>query len=127
MVSEKSAYLGGKGEQAAASLLKENGYKILFTNYKTRLGEIDIIAEDRGTICFIEVKARSSDRFGSPSEAVSLLKQRKISEAALLFLKERKLLDKRARFDVVSVYCSRDGQRLELIRDAFELNDEFTF
>jgi len=85
--------LGKSGEEAAVNLLKENGYKILMRNYRTRLGEIDIVASDQDTIAFVEVKTRQQDRFGLPQEAISLAKQRKISKVATLFLKENNLLD----------------------------------
>ena len=126
-MSKQGLYLGKKGEETAVGLLKDNGYKILLRNYKTKLGEIDIIASDKGTICFIEVKTRQSDRFGLPAEAISASKQRQISKAALAFLKERKLLDKKARFDVVSILYSKDIPRLDLIQNAFELDRSFTY
>lgn len=126
-MSKQGLYLGKKGEETAVGLLKDNGYKILLRNYKTKLGEIDIIASDKGTICFIEVKTRQSDRFGLPSEAISSSKQRQISKAALAFLKERNLLDKKARFDVVSILYSKNMPRLDLIKNAFELNNDFVY
>jgi len=126
-VSKQNLYLGKKGEETAVGLLKNNGYKILLKNYKTKLGEIDIIASDKGTICFIEVKTRQSDRFGSPVEAISASKQRQISKAALVFLKEKNLLDKKARFDVVSILYSQDTPRLGLIKNAFELSNDFVY
>jgi putative endonuclease len=119
--------LGRSGEEAAVILLKENGYKILARNYKTRLGEIDIIARDKDTLCFVEVKTRLSDRFGLPCEAVSRFKQRQISKAALIFLKEKKLLDEKARFDVVSVLYSQEGQKSDIIKNAFELDSSLTY
>lgn len=120
-------WLGKSGEDEAVTFLKENGYKILARNYKSKLGEVDIIAKDRDSICFIEVKARRSDRFGLPQEAVQLSKQRQISKAALNFLKTGNLLDKKARFDVVSVLYSNGEPKLELIKGAFELGAEFTY
>lgn len=126
-VPKQNLYLGKKGEEEAARLLKDNGYRILLNNYKTKLGEIDIIACDKDTICFIEVKARYSDRFGLPSEAILSHKQRQISKAALAFLKENNLLDKKARFDVVSVLYSKEGPKLDLIKNAFELDAKFTY
>jgi putative endonuclease len=119
--------LGRSGEEAAVVLLKENGYKILARNYKTRLGEIDIVARDKDTLCFVEVKTRLSERFGLPSEAVSRFKQRQISKAALIFLKEKKLLDKKARFDVVSVLYSEKGPKLDIIKNAFELDSGLSY
>ncbi|MDP2937962.1 MAG: YraN family protein [Candidatus Omnitrophota bacterium] len=126
-MSKQDLYLGKKGEEIAVGLLKENGYKILIRNYKTKLGEIDIIASDKDTICFIEVKTRQSDRFGLPSEAISGSKQRQISKVALMFLKEKGLLDKKARFDVVSILYSKDKPQVDLIKNAFELDNDFVY
>lgn len=125
-MSKQNLYLGKSGEEIAVGLLKENGYKIIVRNYKSRLGEIDIIAKDKDTFCFIEVKTRHSDKFGMPFEAISGFKQRQISKVALAFLKENKLLDKKARFDVVSIICSEDKPKLDLIKNAFELDERFT-
>lgn len=108
-------------------MLAENGYKILARNYRTGLGEIDIIAKDKDTICFVEVKARKACRFGLPQEAISGVKQRQIAKAALVFLKEKDLLHKNARFDVVSVMYAQGGAKLDLIKNAFELNEHFTY
>ncbi len=118
---------GKSGEELAVALLKENGYKIIARNYKTKLGEIDIVAQDKDTLCFVEVKTRHSDRYGFPQEAVSGPKQRQISKVALAYLKENSLLDKRARFDVVSIIYSQDNPKLDLIKNAFELAQEFTY
>jgi len=126
-VSRENLYLGRSGEDVAADLLKGKGYKILVRNYKTKLGEIDIIARDKDTLAFIEVKTRHSDRFGLPQEAVSVSKQKQISKAALMFLKENNLLEKKARFDVISVVYSKDKPQLDLIKNAFELDNSFTY
>ena len=106
---------GKEGEKLEADFLKNQGYKILRLNYKTKLGEIDIIAWDQDTICFIEVKTRQSDKFGLPQEAVSWRKQAQISKTAIIYLKENKLLDKKARFDVVSALNSDKGLEFNLI------------
>jgi len=124
-MSKKNVYLGRQGEDLAVSLLKKKGYRILFRNYKTKLGEIDIIALDKDTHCFIEVKARNSLRFGEPLEAVSNFKQRQISKAALMFLKNNNLLNKKARFDVVSVVYKENGPECDLIKNAFELEGDY--
>lgn len=125
-MSKQSLYLGKRGEEAAINFLKENGYKILTRNYKTKLGEVDVIAFDKKTLCFIEVKARSSCRFGFPQEAVSGFKQKQIAKAALLFLKENKLLNALVRFDVLSVIYGQDSIKLNLIKNAFELDQRFS-
>jgi len=126
-VSKQNLYLGKLGEEAAVGLLKDNGYRVLLRNYRTKLGEIDIIAKDKDTICFIEVKTRQTERFGLPYEAISRFKQRQISKAALAFLKEKKLLDKKARFDIVSIIYSEEKPKLDLIRGAFELDNYFLY
>jgi len=127
-VSKESLYLGAQGEGAAVKFLQDNNYKILARNYKTKLGEIDIIARDKGVLVFVEVKTRNSDRFGAPAEALISRKRRQISKVALGFLKENNLLDSKARFDVVSVLCLADGSsKTDLIKNAFELESNFTY
>jgi putative endonuclease len=124
-LSKENLYLGKSGEEAAARLLKKNGYRILARNYKVKLGEIDIIAKDKDTVCFVEVKLRKSDKFGLPAEAVTVFKQRQIARVALAFLKEKNLLGKRARFDVISVIYSENSVKFDLIKDAFELEERY--
>lgn len=124
-MSKENLFLGKSGEDLAATLLKENGYKILARNFKTKIGEIDIIASDKDTISFVEVKTRHSDRFGLPQESISSSKQRQISKAALAYLKDNKLLNKKARFDVVSIILSQDQPKINLIKNAFELGADY--
>lgn len=114
--------IGRCGEDAALRFLKQKGYEILEKNFRTKLGEIDVIAKDGNTVCFIEVKTRTTPRFGSPLEAVSKMKQHKISRIALLYLTKKKWMDKQARFDVVAVYdLTQGGKQVELVKNAFEL------
>jgi putative endonuclease len=120
------ADFGKRNEQLAAEFLKKSGYSIIEKNYRCKTGEIDIIAKDRGTLCFVEVKARSSQAFGLPQEAVGQRKQKQVSLAALDFLSKRGLLDKSARFDVVSVLWQEGDPVFNLIKDAFELGGGFT-
>jgi putative endonuclease len=124
-LSKENLYLGKTGEEIAVRLLKNNGYRIITRNYRTKLGEIDIIAEDKDTLCFIEVKTRNSDRFGLPCEAVFSAKQKQIAKAALGYLKEHKLLERKARFDVVSILNCAEGPKIDLIKDAFELDERY--
>ncbi len=120
--------LGQQGEQEATAFLKAQGYKILECNYKTKLGEIDIIAQEKDTICFVEVKTRTSDDFGTPFEAVSRFKQQKLSKLALTYLKSKKLLDQKARFDVVAVRTTDvDAKKVELIKNAFDLFSKYSY
>lgn len=126
-MSKSNIQLGKAGEAAAVGFLEKNGYRILERNYKSKLGEIDIIALDKDTVCFIEVKTRTSNAFGSPSEAVSRLKQRHIAKVALAFLKAHTLLHKKARFDVISILRSDETAKIDLIKNAFELDPSFTY
>ena len=113
--------LGQTGESLAAWYLKKNGYKIIEQNYRTPLGEIDIIAREKKIIVFVEVKSRRSIRFGNPKWAVTPQKQRKISRVALQYLKSTRQMNKSARFDVVTVISNRDEPRIEIVKNAFEL------
>jgi putative endonuclease len=113
---------GSQGERAAAKFLERRGYRILASNYRTRLGEIDLIAEDRGTLVFIEVKARTTDRFGAPAEAITSAKQARITRLAQQFLAARHLGDRPCRFDAVLISGDDpNGGRIELITAAFEV------
>lgn len=123
---ERNLEFGKIAEKAAAEFLKASGYKLLEVNYKTRLGEVDIIALDKDVICFVEVKARHSLEMGWPQEAVFLKKQRQISRAAINYLKAHKLLEKAARFDIVTLLYAGNKPEISLIKNAFELSPNFT-
>ena len=112
---------GEESESIAVSYLKKQGYKIIEQNYRTKLGEIDIIAKEKDTIVFIEVKSRKSKNFGSPKWAVTPKKQRKISMVALWYLKTTMQSNVKARFDVVSIISSHDKPSIEIVKNAFEL------
>jgi len=122
-VSKENISLGRQGEEEAARFLRREGYKVLARNYRTRLAEIDIIARDKDTFCFIEVKTRLSGSFGEPAEAIDRRKQEKIRMAATLFLKGKGLLEAKARFDVVSIKPSGGSWKADLIRNAFETGE----
>ncbi|MBU1726035.1 MAG: YraN family protein [Candidatus Omnitrophica bacterium] len=126
-MSRERLDLGRAGEELAAGFLESKGYRILRRNFKNKLGEIDIIATEKEVYCFVEVKTRQSDKFGCPFEAVIASKQAQISKAALSYLKENRLLDKKARFDVVSVIYSQGASRVELIKDAFGLDERYSY
>ena len=114
--------IGAIGEEMASNFLKKQGYKIVEKNFRTKLGEIDIVALDRGTIAFVEVKTRNNTNFGFPQEAVGLKKQKKISQVASIYLNQKNLNAEKARFDVVAILLSPDQtEKIELIKDAFEL------
>jgi putative endonuclease len=113
--------VGEAGEALAARMLRKRGYRIVATNYRTALGEIDIVARDGDTIVFVEVKARQSTRFGAPKWAVTPRKQRKISMVALSYLKATGQSAAKARFDVVSIRSGPLRPEVEIIRNAFDL------
>ena len=117
----KQQTFGKKSESIAAIYLKKNGYKILEQNYRTKFGEIDIIAKDKDTLVFVEVKARNSNRFGNPKWAVTSKKQKKISMLALFYIKSTKQKNVKARFDVVAITSTKDKPSIEIIKNAFEL------
>jgi putative endonuclease len=117
----KPQKFGEQGESLAAWYLKKNGYKIIEQNYRSHLGEIDIIAREKKTIVFVEVKSRRSVRYGSPKWAVTPKKQRKISMIALHYLKATRQMGQKARFDVVAITSNRDEPQIEIVKNAFEL------
>lgn len=120
--------LGAFGEDLAAKYLEDNGYKVLERNFGSRTGEIDIIALDGDTMVFIEVKTRTGERFGMPSEAVSFLKQKKLVKTALYYMQTRRLLDYMSRFDVIEIVVDEENNRqINLIRDAFQYSGKYGY
>jgi len=113
--------LGKKGEELASRFLKKRGYRIIEKNYSCKMGEMDLIATEKDTLVFIEVKTRTSTLFGPPQLAVNSSKQRQLSKVALNYLKEKKLENVKARFDVVAILLGPKGEEIELIKDAFDL------
>ena len=119
-MSRQRIDLGRAGEEAAAAYLTAQGYRIIDRNFRCKTGEIDIIAGDRETYVFIEVKTRQSSRFGAPAEAVTRQKQKQISRTALAFLSRHNLADAPARFDVISVLSDGSEMKISHIVSAFE-------
>ena len=117
----KRQQFGKESESLAVRYLKKNGYKILEQNYRNKLGEIDIIAKEKETLVFVEVKAGRTNLFGNPKWAVTPKKQRKISMVALCYLKATKKTHVKARFDVVALSSAKDNPQIEIIKNAFEL------
>ena len=113
--------VGRRGEEAAGRHLASLGYRILERSYRTRAGEIDLIAEDGATLVFVEVKTRSSLAFGRPAEAVGPGKRARIAASASLYLAIRGGPERPCRFDVVEVLEDPGGAvRIRHIHDAFE-------
>ena len=110
---------GRAGEAAAERHLVRAGYVILARNYRCPQGEIDLVALDRRTVVFVEVKARGNAETVSPLESVTRRQQRRIARAAATYLGRHRLLERPVRFDVVGVWLDGDPPRCELVRDAF--------
>lgn len=107
--------LGKWGEAKACEYLRKKHYKVIGANYNSGFGEIDLIAENKKVIVFVEVKLRKDERFGSPGEFVTYQKQRKIILAAKSWLAKNNT-DKIIRFDIIEIYAP------EGISDNFTLN-----
>ena len=119
-MSKDRQILGEIGENLACEELKRRGYEILARRYRRRGGEIDVIASHGPTIVFIEVKTRAGDAFGTGVEAVSRVKQRRLTWVATDFLMRQRLMDRPCRFDVVSIDLSAQGAAIEVFENAFD-------
>ena len=122
----KKIELGAKGEELAVRYLKKRGYRIVERNYRTRLGEIDIIAEQGDDLVFIEVKTRSDTLFGSAFESVTKQKQKQLSKVALEYISKEDCHNRPARFDVVAIELQKGSNTLkdasiEVLQNAFDL------
>ena len=115
-----SQTLGLLGEELAGHYLARHGYKILLKNYESPLGEIDLIAKEKGALVFIEVKTRSSLSMGSPLESVTFHKRAQIVKSAKYYIKRYGIKDIPCRFDVVSILIPPGEEpQVELIENAF--------
>ncbi len=114
-------WLGDKGERAAARFLRRQGLRIMTRGYRTRWGEIDLVARQRDTLVFVEVKTR---RWGEPAEAVTAAKQKRLARAAARFLRQFRLehLGVSCRFDVVAIIWPEEGgaPQIQHLVGAFE-------
>jgi len=118
---EEASHNVGRGriaEDVAVDWLRSRGFEILERNARTPAGEIDVVAHEDDTLCFVEVKARGSHRYGWAIGAVDRRKQRRLSRAAQLYL-QRIDHSGPCRFDVVGLDPGPDGWAVTLIRDAF--------
>jgi putative endonuclease len=116
----KRKELGDTGEKLARDFLKKKGYKIRETNFRCREGEIDIVAQKKGYLVFVEVRTKTSVDFGSPEESVTFAKKEKLIASALAYLNSHKGLPKSWRIDFVAVELDQKGKakRIELIENA---------
>ena len=120
--------LGRRGESLARKHLKRQGLKILARNFRCPVGEVDIIALDTSsakqdgteTIVFVEVKARSSDRYTDPAAAVDAAKRKRIKKVAAYYISHHDAAKYNVRFDIVSVVADGDELKIEHIVSAFQ-------
>lgn len=128
---DATAKIGKRGEQAAARLLRQKKLTVIAESESDRGGEIDLIAIDERhkIIIFIEVKTLATTKPGHPADRVDENKQRRLTRAALRYLKRKKLLETRVRFDVVAVWWpdqdTPEPQRIEHYEAAFEAVGDF--
>lgn len=119
-INKEHLSLGRRGEELARRFLQKAGYRILQTNYRGLLGEIDLVAREGGCLVFVEVKTRSTAAYGHPLESINSRKQRQLSKAAGEYLAANGGADQPCRFDAVSVLLAGDEPLIELVRNAFE-------
>ncbi len=115
-----SRLLGAFGEQTAARYLRNNGYEVLSANFRTRGGEIDIVAKKDGVVCFVEVKTRTEGSMLPPRAAVGFHKEQNVEDTAAVYMKKYGIKLKK-RFDIVEVITSTSGEVVEVnhIKNAF--------
>jgi putative endonuclease len=96
-------WFGDRSERAACRFLRGLGYRIVARNYSCKLGELDLVAADNGVIVFVEVRSTEGPDLTRPAESVDPIKQRRLTNLALHFLKEKRILGSAARFDVLAI------------------------
>lgn len=111
--------LGKQGEDIAVHYLQRKGYRIVQRNYHSRYGEIDIVCRKNQDMIFVEVKTRSSDRYGSAEEAVTAVKQQRLRKTALTYLQQLDRPVRGLRFDVITVRFEVDEVVINHIENAF--------
>jgi putative endonuclease len=119
MAADGRQLLGKTGEDLACCELTRRGYDILERRYRTRYGEIDIVARQGDTIVFVEVKARTTDTYGNGEAGVTPWKQQRIVRMALDFLTRRRMADHSCRFDVVTVDFAAGRPSIKVYPHAF--------
>ncbi|MGI6412369.1 MAG: YraN family protein [Syntrophomonadaceae bacterium] len=111
--------IGQLGEDKAVQFLKVKGYSILHRNYRTRFGELDIVCQDQHSLVFIEVKTRTSIKFGYPEEAITYQKIKHVKKAAAIYINNEQKRFSEVRFDVVTVLKSNSKWIINHIENAF--------
>ena len=120
-MSQARIALGKTGEDLACRELERLGYAIIARRFRVRSGELDIVARDGPVLVFVEVKARAGRQFGNAAEAVTFIKQRRLTEVAKEYLVRHRVSDCRCRFDVVSIHFGAGEPAIEVIQNAFDM------
>lgn len=120
---DSAVHAGRRAEDIAEKWLSRLGYRIVARNVRNAAGEIDLVAEEGETLCFIEVKSRRSAGYGRALEAVDWRKRRRIVRTAALYLAMKNESSRPVRFDVVGMDGSAEGWRCELVRGAFQADE----
>lgn len=110
---------GREGEERAEKTLRKAGYAIIARNFRTRFGEIDIIAEEKGCLVFVEVKKRNTPAFGDPLHAIDRRKKQHLIKSALFYMKSHNAFNQKVRFDVVGI----EGDNIKIIKNAFMVEE----
>jgi putative endonuclease len=120
-------WFGNRSERAAARFLRRSGYRILVRNYTCPLGELDLVALDGQCIVFVEVRSTGNEDTERPALSVDAAKQQRLTELALRFLRDRRLMDRPARFDVLAVSWPAAAREphIDHHRHAFESTGRF--
>jgi putative endonuclease len=113
--------LGAFGEDLALKEIKRLGYTCIARNYRCSLGEIDLIAKERDSLVFIEIKTRRGRTTGYAKEAITSRKRRQMSKVALAYMKSNDCCDVKSRFDVVVISLRGGKEEIEVIQNAFDL------
>lgn len=118
---DKRQALGRRGEDLACEVLRKQGCIIAERRFRTRCGELDIVAWDGRVLVFVEVRARSACRFGTPLESITWQKRQRLSTMAAAYVCARRLGGIPCRFDVVSILQGSDGDTVEWVKGAFDM------
>src|SRR5262245_18605866 len=120
MTDDARQIRGKHGEDLACAELVRLGYAILDRRYRTKFGEIDIVASEGGTTVFVEVKTRVGEQFGGAAEALTAWKQRRVTQMAVDYLARHRLHDRPCRFDVVAIDMDDGRPRIQVYAHAFD-------
>lgn len=116
MADDYRQKMGEFGERLARLFLSKRGYEIVLQNYRTRFGEIDIIAQKENKLFFVEVKARTTDEFGPPQEAVTRYKLNRLRRAVEIYLLDKNLSNQDWQIDVISVAIDKEKKKAKIQR-----------